>query len=184
LTGDKKVKRDELMAACRVELDKGKVEAGLVAAAGQQPPADPKAPVAPVAPTNPPSIPLVDTPPGTAPGTAKVGDGKPASPDSLATQADALRKVQFQKLRTEGLKVQADAQAAFGRGDTDVAIQLLLDYQNRVRAASLEPAAVAMLLRPVDSRLEMFRVMKGQADAIAREKKDKREARERVSGRG
>ena len=60
------------------------------------------------------------------PGTARVGgDPKPDNPDSLANQADALRKVQIQKLRTEGLKVQADAQAAFGRGETDLAIQML-----------------------------------------------------------
>ena len=43
-------------------------------------------------------------------GVARVG------PDSNPTAtADALRKVQLQKLRSEGLKVQADAQAAFGR---------------------------------------------------------------------
>src|SRR5581483_4807917 len=116
LTADKKAKRDELMALCKVELDKGKPGAAVVAAAAQQPPADPTAP-APM-----PMGQLKNTPiDANPPGSAKVGDAKPASPDSLATQADALRKVQFQKLRTEGLKVQADAQAAFGRGDTDAA---------------------------------------------------------------
>ena len=50
-----------------------------------------------------------------------------------------------------------------------------MDYSGRVRSAGLEPASAALLLRPIDSRLEMFKVMKGQADALAREKKDKRE---------
>ena len=58
-------------------------------------------------------------------------------------QADALRKVQVQKLRSDGLKIQADAQAAFGRGETDLAIQMLVDYANRVRSSGLEPSSVA-----------------------------------------
>ena len=41
-----------------------------------------------------------------------------------------------------------------------------------------------MLLRPVDSRLDMFRVMKGQADALARVNKEKREAQDLIAGRG
>lgn len=168
LTPDKKHRREELVASCRAELGKGEA---VVAAGGQQPAADPMGQ-------------LKNTPEPAAPGTARIGDGKPASPDSYATQADALRKVQVQKLRTDGLKIQADAQAAFGRGDTDAAIQLLIDYQNKVRSSGLPPAEVAMLLRQADSRLEMFRVMKGQADAIAREKKEKRESRELIVGRG
>ena len=108
----------------------------------------------------------------------------PKQPDSVATQADALRKVQFQKLRSDGLKIQSDAQAAFGRGETDLAIQMLVDYANRVRAANLEPSSVALLLRPIESRLEMFRVMKGQTDAIARVNKETRDARDLIAGRG
>src|SRR6185503_39732 len=101
--------------------------------------------------------------PPLSPGTARIGSD-PKSPDSVATQADALRKVQFQKLRSDGLKIVADASAAFGRGETDLAIQMLVDYTNRVRSANLEASNVALLLRPINSRLEMFRVMKGQTD--------------------
>ena len=147
LAADKKHKRDELMAACRAEL--GKADA-VVAVGGRQPAADPLGQL-----KNTPADPM-------APGTARIGDpARPANPDSYATQADALKKVQYQKLRTDGLKIQADAQAAFGRGDTDAAIQLLIDYQNKVKSSGLPPAEVAMLVRPTDSRLEMFRVMKG-----------------------
>jgi Flp pilus assembly secretin CpaC/tetratricopeptide (TPR) repeat protein len=169
LPADQAARRDELIAQCKAELDKP--NAGAVTTAAAQPPM-------PADPTAPPASPT------TAPGTAAVGDPKPASPDSAATQADAMRRVNFQKLRGEGLKVQSDAQAAFGRGETDLAITMLADYASRVKAAGLPPADTAMLLRPVDGRLEMFRVMKGQTDALTREKKEKREAREQIAGRG
>lgn len=179
LPPDMRPKREELIATCKAELDKAghsKPDSALATAGGMQPPAGDLQPMA-------------DVPPGkgSAPGMARVGtgaDSKPSNPDSLTNQVDAMRKVTFQKLRSEGLKVQADAQAAFGRGETDVAIQMLSDYSNRVRAASLDAASVAMLLRPVDSRMEMFRVMKGQADAVARQNREKKEAKELLAGHG
>ncbi|MBX9622690.1 MAG: hypothetical protein K2X82_02640, partial [Gemmataceae bacterium] len=121
---------------------------------------------------------------GTQPGTAAVTDPKPAGPDSVTAQADAMRSVTFQKLRDEGLKVIGDAQAVYGRGETDVAIRMLADYADKVRAANVGAANTSLLLRPVDSRLEVFRVMKGQTDALAREKKERKDARELITGRG
>lgn len=173
LPADMKAKRDQLMAACRTELEK---TGGTTLAAATQPPATPGNPTA-----EPPVISGVPGSP-TAPGTARL-TADPRQPDSVATQAEALRKVQFQKLRSDGLKIQADAQAAFGRGETDLAIQMLVDYANRVRSANLEASSVALLLRPIESRLEMFRVMKGQTDAIARVNKESRDAREIIAGR-
>jgi tetratricopeptide (TPR) repeat protein len=164
LPADAKAKHADLVAACKAELDKGAV----TTAAAQEPEKTPAAGEPPAA--NPP-------------GAARVNDPK-VGPDSPTTQVDSLRKVQFQKLRAEGLKVAADAQAAFGRGETDLAINMLVDYTNRVRASNLEPGGVALLVRPIDSRLEMFRIMKGQADAIAREKQSKKDAREQIVGRG
>ena len=173
LPAEMKAKRDELMATCRTELEK---TGGTTLAAGTQPPAIPGTPTA-----EPPVISAVPGSPGT-PGTARLSSD-PRQPDSVATQAEALRKVQFQKLRSDGLKIQTDAQAAFGRGETDLAIQMLVDYGHRVRAANLEASSVALLLRPIESRLEMFRVMKGQTDAIARVNKETRDAREIIAGR-
>ncbi len=179
LSAEQKAKREGLITSCKVELDRvsaSQSSGGFVAAAGMQPPTgggqlQPGLGMPPVG-VNPP-------------GTARVGgDPKVDNPDSLTGQVEAMRRVTFQKLRGEGLKVQADAQAAFGRGETDPAIQMLLDYENRVRAANLEAGSVAILLRPIDSRLEMFRVMKGQADALSREKNDRREAKLLVSQRG
>jgi hypothetical protein len=173
LPAEMKARRDELMATCRTELEKS---GGTTLAAATQPPAIPGTPTA-----EPPVIPGVPGSPST-PGSARL-TSDPRRPDSVATQAEALRKVQFQKLRSDGLKIQTDAQAAFGRGETDLAIQMLVDYANRVRAANLEASSVALLLRPIESRLEMFRVMKGQTDAIARVNKETRDAREIIAGR-
>jgi len=166
LTTEMKSKRDELIATCKVELDK----TGTVVASAQQP--------IPMGGTLAPTIPM-------APGSATVGGTpKPSNPDSLASQADAMRQVTFQKLRTDGLKVQTDAQAAFGKGETDVAIQMLIDYKAKVQASGLDSARAAMLNRPIDGRLDMFKVMKGQADAVARLNRENRDARELVATRG
>lgn len=164
LSPESKAQREELMANCKVELEKS----GTVLASGQQP----------MGGTLAPTIPM-------APGTAAVGGApKATNPDSLANQADAMRQVTFQKLRSDGLKVQTDSQAAFGKGETDVAIQMLIDYKSKVQASGLDSARSAMLNRPIDSRLDMFKVMKGQADATARLVRENRDAKELVSSRG
>jgi Flp pilus assembly secretin CpaC len=178
LPADLKAKREELITTCKAEVDRA---GGVVTAGGQLP-------TGPTSDSPLPAVPPLTAPMGggTLPGVARVGPdaSKGGAPENLAGQAEAMKKVAFQKLRSDGLKVQADAQAAFGRGETDLAIQMLTDYSTRVRAAGLEAGSVALLLRPVDSRLEMFKVMKGQADALARERTDRREARELVTGRG
>ncbi len=166
LPADAKGARDQLLAACKVELDK--TGAGVVTTSGLQPP-DTMA--------LPPGDPLPGTNP---PGTARVGSDTKA--DGPAAQADALRRVQLQKLRSESLKVQEEAQKAFGRGETDLAMQMLIDYSNRVRASGLDPAGIAQLLRQVDAKLDTFRLMKGQADALARQGKETRDARQLVTG--
>jgi type II secretory pathway component GspD/PulD (secretin)/tetratricopeptide (TPR) repeat protein len=157
LTAEMKAQREALIATCKTELEKS----GTVLASGQQPT---------------PAIPSV-------PGTATVG-GAPKAADNLANQADSMRQITFQKLRTDGLKVQTDAQASFGKGETDVAIQMLMDYKSKVQASGLDSARVAMLNRPIDSRLDMFKVMKGQADATARLVRENRDAKELVASRG
>lgn len=163
-----KAERERMLEACRTA--SAKPDAGIVKVAGQEP-TEPKVPTDPMAPANPP-------------GTARVGgsDAKPS--DGVANQAAAMRKVQFDKLRSEGLTVQENSLKAFGRGETDIAMQMMLDYSNRVRASGLEPGSVANLLRPIDSRLEQFRVMKGQIDATARLNKERKEARDQITGRG
>ncbi len=169
LTADLKATRDQMLTACKIELDK--TGSGVAVAGGLQPP-DMGLPM------GVPVDPMIGITGSNPPGVARV------NPDSPTSQADALKKVQFQKLRSDGLKIQADAQAAFGRGETDLAMQLLIDYSNRVRASGLDTSSIAILLRPVDGRLDTFRLMKGQIDATARLNKEKRDAKELIVGRG
>src|SRR5439155_11531840 len=89
---------------------------------------------------------------------------KPA--DGLAGQQAAMTDLEFQKFRHEGNKLIVDAQAAFGRGETDLAIHMLQDFQARVRASTLSANKQALLLRPVESRLETFAVMKRHTDVL------------------
>ena len=171
LTPEQKSKREELLATCRVELNKDRGAAVATASATQtaEPPILPQIPDSPASPgLNPP-------------GTARVGGDPKSSADSMASQVEAMNRIQFQKLRTEGLKILTDANTAFGRGETDIAMQMLVDYSTRVRASNLEPSNVSMLLRPIDSRMEVFRKLKGNTDAIARINRDNQEAKQYVA---
>ncbi len=165
LSDDDKAEQKRLCAACKGELDKvgPGAGAGVVATGGLQP--------------LPPGDPTAGT---NQPGTAHVG----SDPKSGADAADTARAIVYQKLRSDGLKTMTDAQAAFGRGESDLAMQLLMDYENRVRTANLDASSVSRLLRPVESRLDNFRTMKGQNEALARQTKEKRDARDMINNRG
>ncbi|MBN9120364.1 MAG: hypothetical protein J0I06_14600 [Planctomycetes bacterium] len=168
LTADARNTREQLLTACKAELDRSGTGAGggVVTAGGTGQPEPVTAPA----------------PMGAPPGVAHVGPD--TKTDSPAAQADTQRRLQTQKLRSESLKVQEEAQKAFGRGETDLAMQMLVDHANRVRASGLDAGSVAQLLRPVEARLDTFRMMKGQADAIARQNKDRNAAREQITNRG
>ncbi|MFO0825485.1 MAG: hypothetical protein U0792_20590 [Gemmataceae bacterium] len=200
LPGESKTKHGELVTQCRAALDKPMPTPGMpmmpVATAGgmQETPSIPSAPDMPMNPmatgmapgmpgmTEQPSLlPSTTNPPGTA---RVQSDPKPGGADNYTNQVQALKQAQVQKLRTEGNDLQSKATAAFGRGETDLAMQMLTDYANRVRASGLEPATMAMLLRPIDSRLDMFRVMKGQTDALTRVNKEARDAKAIITERG
>ncbi len=161
LSADVKATREQMLTACKAELDKS--GSGVVTTGGVQPPETALPPGDPM--TNPP-------------GTARVGS------DSATSQANSLKQVQLQKLRSDGLKVQADAQAAFGRGETDLAMQLLVDFTNRARASGLDRSSTEPMLRQAESKLDTFRLMKGQVDAIARLNNEKRDAKALITGRG
>ena len=120
---------------------------------------------------------------GNNPGNGNIGtDPQPKTgADSLLKQQEALSEIQFQKLRSEGLKVQSEAQARFGKGETEGAISQLQTYLGKVKDAQFEPAKVAMLSRPVESRLDQFRVMKKQQDFLSTEKKERDGFRKEMS---
>lgn len=101
----------------------------------------------------------------------------------LADQVKALSEVEFQKFRSDGLDTESKAQAAFNRGETDLAITMLTDFQGRVKGSQLSAARQNLLLGPVERRLETFRIMKRQVDFYAKEASDKKYAKEQIVGR-
>jgi type II secretory pathway component GspD/PulD (secretin) len=83
---------------------------------------------------------------------------------SLLARTRAMREVKFQQLRTEGLNVQAQALERFRTGQTDLAVDMLQEYLARLAEEQLDPTQLAMLRRPIDSRLQQFQLLKAQAD--------------------
>ncbi len=83
---------------------------------------------------------------------------------SLLQRTRAMREVKFQQLRTDGLSVQAQALERFRTGQTDLAVDMLQEYLARLSEEQLDPAQMAMLRRPIDSRLQQFQLLKAQSD--------------------
>lgn len=112
------------------------------------PPAMETLPLPPAAPTNPPAA-------------------APAAPtgESLADQVKALNKVEFQRLRDEGQKVQIEAKKLFERGETDASLEMLQSYISKVKGSSLEAGDMNLLCRAVDQRLNTFKLLKSQKDS-------------------
>ncbi len=83
---------------------------------------------------------------------------------SLLQRTRAMREIKFQQLRTDGLSVQAQALERFRTGQTDLAVDMLQEYLARLSEEQLDPAQMAMLRRPIDSRLQQFQLLKAQSD--------------------
>src|SRR5262249_31834077 len=102
--------------------------------------------------------------------------------ETYSQQVQALQEVQFQKLRDEGLRLQREAIDRFQAGETDRAVQLLENYLDALKGAQLESQRMALLRRPVESRLQNFKALKAQQDfetARAGDAKSFNELRER-----
>ena len=97
--------------------------------------------------------------------------------DSLLKQQEAMMELQFQKFRSEGLQIESAATARFGKGETDVALQDLNNFIVRVKSSNLDPAKVALLTRPIESRIERLKVLKHQQDFLTKEARDLRDFR-------
>jgi type II secretory pathway component GspD/PulD (secretin) len=103
-----------------------------------------------------------------APGRAQASDQAPAAPapaeaDALA-QVKAMQKIKFEQLRLEGLRVQRDANARFGAGETDKALDMLREYKNSLADAPLEPNQIDQLRRPVEVTLQKLVTLKSRRD--------------------
>ena len=94
--------------------------------------------------------------------------------DNLVKQQEALSQVEFQKLRSEALKLESDATARFGRGETDAALGDMDKFVAKVKATTLEPNKQAMLVRPIEARMDRLRIVKHQTDFLTKESRDRR----------
>ncbi len=101
--------------------------------------------------------------------------------DSLLKQQEALMELQFQKLRSRGLQIEASATARFGKGETDAAVSDLQAFIAEVNMASIDPAKRAMLTRPIESRVERLKVLKHQQDFLTAEAKNLKNFRNQMT---
>jgi type II secretory pathway component GspD/PulD (secretin) len=108
-------------------------------------------------------------------------DPEKSGADNLVKQEEAMRELQFQKFRSEGLQLEANATARFGRGDTDGALQDLDAFIARVNAANIDPSKKVLLNRPIESRIERLRVLKHQQDFLTKETKGLKDFRAGMS---
>jgi type II secretory pathway component GspD/PulD (secretin) len=83
--------------------------------------------------------------------------------------------VEFQKLRSEALKVESTATARFGRGETDAALQDMENFVAKVKATNLDSSKQALLTRPIEARMDRLRILKHQTDFLTKEAKDRRD---------
>ena len=100
------------------------------------------------------------TGPGTA-GTAHVSDTPSREADYLS-QVDAMRQVQFDKLRGEELKRETEARKLAEAGDLDHAVQVLQVYLDQLPGSGLDPNKTSLLRRPVEAKLQQYRTLDAQ----------------------
>jgi type II secretory pathway component GspD/PulD (secretin) len=88
----------------------------------------------------------------------------PSTGDNLAAQVKAMQDIEYQRLRQEGLDIQSEALKKFERGETDAALESLETYLKKVKGAKLDSASVARLERPIDQKIQNFKLLKAQKD--------------------
>ena len=162
LTTDQKKQYESMCSLCETELAKLSVPSAPVTTV-QSVSSDPVAPK-----------PVI---PGTLP-TPQTANGS-----GLTDQVKALGEVEFQRLRSEGLESEAKARDLYNKGETDVAIQMLNDFTNKVKSSTLSPNRQSMLLTSVTRRLEGFQIMKRQMDFYKSEATSKIDSRTKVVGK-
>jgi type II secretory pathway component GspD/PulD (secretin)/tetratricopeptide (TPR) repeat protein len=92
----------------------------------------------------------------------------PAEGDSLAAQVQAMQNIEYQQLRQEGLEVQSKSRQMFERGETDAALDCCEAYLKKVKAAKLDPTSIARLQKPIEAKLNSYKLLKSQKDDATR----------------
>jgi type II secretory pathway component GspD/PulD (secretin) len=83
---------------------------------------------------------------------------------NYAKQVQAMQEVKFQELRVKSLNVQKEATDRVRNGDTAQAVEILQAFLTKLAESELDPAQVALLQRPIESRLQGFKKLKVQQD--------------------
>ncbi len=175
LTADQKARYADMVGQCEGEIAKLKAAATPVTVVAMQEPKVPGAVAVPTAAVPAPTSNGVTTP--VVQGALVPSDG------GLTGQVKALADADYQKLRSEGLEAESKARAAYDRGETDLAIQMLTDFTAKVKASKMTESRQFNLLQSVERRLNGFRVMKRQTDFYTNEAKTKDDNRSRVAGK-
>jgi type II secretory pathway component GspD/PulD (secretin) len=92
----------------------------------------------------------------------------PTDGDSLAAQVQAMQQIDYERLRFEGLEVQSRSLQQWERGETDAALDTLDSYTKKLKASKLDPTSVARLQKPIDAKVNSFKLMKAQKDSVTR----------------
>lgn len=98
----------------------------------------------------------------TAPAVKAPGDESPEA--SYLKQVKDLQEVKYQKLRTQGLETQDEANRRFRAGETERALEVLQEYLSILPDSGLDNESVNRLRRPVEARLNQYKSLKAQKD--------------------
>ena len=96
-------------------------------------------------------------------------ENKTEGGQDLLEMTNQMREVKFGQMRQQGLDLQRDAMEKFQAGQTDAAIEMLTEYLSELNSNDLEPGKMAFLRRPVESRLQHFKLMKAQKEMLAKD---------------
>ncbi len=80
-----------------------------------------------------------------------------------------LREVKFGQMRQQGLDLQREAMEKFQAGQTEIAIEMLTEYLSELNSNDVDPGKMAFLRRPVESRLQHFKLIKAQKEMLAKD---------------
>ncbi|MSR30090.1 MAG: hypothetical protein EXR99_01165 [Gemmataceae bacterium] len=104
-----------------------------------------------------------------SPGPGGKSGETPVKTSDILETATQLREVKFGQMRQQGLDMQREATEKFQAGQMESAIEMLTEYMGEMNAFDLDPGKMAFLRRPVESRLQHFKLLKAQKEMIARE---------------
>jgi type II secretory pathway component GspD/PulD (secretin) len=102
---------------------------------------------------------------------------------ALMQHTQGLREVAFQKLRQDANKVQSEARDRFAAGQGDEAIEMLQDFIAHLGEEQLDPGQLTQLKRPVQARLDQFRLLKAQMEFRGQVAQASHNAQEKIKQR-